>query len=301
VKETTRSSYETAVRHAVARVAAQLDDALDLHALGRAAALSPLHFHRVFRGMMAETPLELHRRLRLERAAYQLATGDHPVTRVAFDAGYETHEAFTRAFRQAYAASPSDFRRAAPRTPTGPRFELTARNGVHFVPPGAGPPAVPTFDHGEIPMNADIVTMPELRLATLRHLGPYNRISEAFSRLATIATRAGFTWQPDTRMVAVYYDDPEATTVAELRSDAAFTPPAGAPVPEGCGELVIPGGRYACFTHVGPYTGLGDAWARLMGEWLPRSGHRIGPGHGFELYGPMTDAEPRTGLYLPLA
>ena len=94
MKETTRSSYELAVRHAVARIAAQLDDALDVHALGRAAALSPLHFHRVFRGMMGETPLELHRRLRLERAAFQLATTDLPVTQIAFDAGYETHEAF---------------------------------------------------------------------------------------------------------------------------------------------------------------------------------------------------------------
>src|SRR5690242_8438479 len=93
VKETTRSAYETAVRRAVERIAAQLDEALDLHALGRAAALSPLHFHRVFRGIVGETPLELHRRLRMERAALQLATSEIAVTRIALDAGYETHEA----------------------------------------------------------------------------------------------------------------------------------------------------------------------------------------------------------------
>jgi AraC family transcriptional regulator len=315
VKETTRSIYETAVRRAVAGIAAQLDEALDLRALGRAAALSPLHFHRVFRGMVGETPLELHRRLRLERAAFQLATSEVAVTQIAFDAGYETHEAFTRAFQKAHAVSPSTFRRRM-RTPggacpAGERFELAARCGVHFVPPGAdGAPAAPRaptwhLSTGESFMNVEIVTMPEIYLATLRHVGPYHRISEAFARLGALASRAGLTWQADTAMIAVYHDDPEATPAAELRSDAAFSLPAERAVPEGCGALRLPAGRYACFTHVGPYGGLGDAWARLMGEWLPRSGHRIGPGHGYELYQPMmngTTSDPiETKLYLPLA
>jgi AraC family transcriptional regulator len=68
---------------------------------------------------------------------------------------------------------------------------------------------------------------------------------------------------------------------------------------------VIPAGRYACATHEGPYTGLGDTWARLMGEWLPRSGHRIGDGVSYEIYrNTPGNAEPhelRTDIYVPLA
>jgi AraC family transcriptional regulator len=60
--------------------------------------------------MVGETPVELLRRLRLERAAWQLGHTDRAVTEIAFDAGYETHEAFTRAFRANYNASPSGFR-----------------------------------------------------------------------------------------------------------------------------------------------------------------------------------------------
>jgi len=243
--------------------------------------------------MMGETPLELHRRLRLERAAFQLASSDLPVTRIAFDAGYETHEAFARAFRQAHWASPSELRRRAPSLPTGQRFELAARSGVHFVPPGAGPPSVPCFDHGETTMNVDVVTMPELRLATLRHLGPYNRIAEAFSRLGEIPSRAGLTWQP-----AVYHDDPEATPAAELRSDAAFTLPEGVPSPRGAGDAA-PGGLRVLRPR-GPVHGAGGRVGAADGEWLPRSGRRLGAAHGYEVYGPMTEAEPRTGLYLPL-
>jgi len=63
--------YEEAVSRAVSYVASQLDEALDLVRLARGAALSPFHFHRVFRGMVGETPLELHRGLRMERAAWR--------------------------------------------------------------------------------------------------------------------------------------------------------------------------------------------------------------------------------------
>src|SRR6476659_10265707 len=111
MKPDTRTFYEQAVQRAIEHIVRSLDEALDLETLAEQACLSPFHFHRVFRGMVGETPLELVRRLRLERAAWRLLHSDAPVTAIAFDAGYETHEAFTRAFRASYADSPSGFRR----------------------------------------------------------------------------------------------------------------------------------------------------------------------------------------------
>jgi len=75
VKTETRSFYEAAVERTVRRISRMLDEALNLDSLAREAALSPFHFHRIFRGMLGETPLEMHRRLRLERAASQLLSG----------------------------------------------------------------------------------------------------------------------------------------------------------------------------------------------------------------------------------
>ena len=63
MKPETRSFYELAVQRAIERVVSDLDQTLDLQGLARAAALSPFHFHRVFRGLVGETPLELLRRL----------------------------------------------------------------------------------------------------------------------------------------------------------------------------------------------------------------------------------------------
>jgi len=99
MKPGTLSFYEHAVRNAIHAVTGDLDRALDVHALARSAALSPFHFHRVFRGVVGETPIELHRRLRLERVAWCLRHQETSVVEIAFAAGYENHESFTRAFR----------------------------------------------------------------------------------------------------------------------------------------------------------------------------------------------------------
>src|SRR5262249_4346498 len=131
-------------------------------------------------------------------------------------------------------------------------------------------------------MNVAVKEIPGYRLAAVRHKGPYNRIVEAFVRLDGLVrslVRPG-----TTEMLAVYHDDPESTPIDELRSDAAITVPEGVILPSGLIERRIPKGRYAWTTHVGPYTGLGDAWAQFMGGWLPKSEHRVGDGPSFEIY-----------------
>jgi AraC family transcriptional regulator len=303
VKTETQSFYEAAVERAVAHVVRARDEALDLAALAREAALSPFHFHRIFRGMLGETPLEMHRRLRLERAASQLVASEAGVTAIAFDAGYETHEAFTRAFRQAYGTSPSAFRRAAAEPRARPlHVELAARSAVHFA---SGHEQPICFIRGETTMDVTIEDMPELRVATVHHVGPYNRISEAFERLGGLTGPAWLARHAGATMLAIYHDDPETTPPELLQSDAGLTVPEGAPLPAGVVEKRLPAGRYARTTHVGPYTALGDTWSRLMGEWLPRSGRRVAEGSSYEVYRntPMTaaPADLRTEIYLPIA
>jgi len=92
--------------------------------------LSRYHFDRLVSAAAGEPPAALRRRILLERAAYRLITTDHDVLRVAVEAGYTSHEAFTRAFTRAYGRSPSQWRRQ----PAG--LLLGAPSQVHFSPPG---------------------------------------------------------------------------------------------------------------------------------------------------------------------
>src|SRR5262245_60431909 len=106
MRTTTQQDYEQRILRVLLHIQSHLDHALDLDELASLAHFSPHHFHRIFRGMVGEPVMEHVRRLRLERSAFQLKTTSRPVTQIAFDAGYETHEAFTRAFRAMFRESP---------------------------------------------------------------------------------------------------------------------------------------------------------------------------------------------------
>ncbi|GIG00210.1 helix-turn-helix domain-containing protein [Catellatospora citrea] len=91
--------------------------------------LSRYHLDRLVAAVAGEPPGALRRRVLLERAAYRLATSTRTVLDVAIEAGYSSHEAFTRAFTRAYGTGPARWRRR----PTG--ISLAAPNDVHFHPP----------------------------------------------------------------------------------------------------------------------------------------------------------------------
>ena len=92
--------------------------------------LSRFHFDRIVSAVGGESPGRFRRRVLLERAAYRLVTTGRSVLEIATEAGYSSHEAFTRAFQRAYGTPPSQWR-AQPR-----RFQIDTPNGVHFHPPG---------------------------------------------------------------------------------------------------------------------------------------------------------------------
>ncbi|HXO83936.1 MAG TPA: GyrI-like domain-containing protein [Gemmatimonadales bacterium] len=153
-------------------------------------------------------------------------------------------------------------------------------------------------------MNVSIETMPELRVGAVRHVGSYMDINSAFAKLGEIVARAGVQKRADMLMLAIYYDDPQTTPAPKLRSDAALSFPRNAKLPHELAEQTIPGGRYARMTHVGPYQTLGDAWSRLIREWLPTSGERMGTSGSYEIYRNSPESTPpqdlRTDLYIPL-
>lgn len=115
---------------------AGLDDpGLSADQLAARAHLSRFHFDRLVRASAGEAPGALRRRLLLERAAYRLLRErDRTVLDVAVEAGYSSHEAFTRAFSRAYDRAPTALRADPP--VTFRQLELPADNGVHFQPPG---------------------------------------------------------------------------------------------------------------------------------------------------------------------
>ncbi len=90
------------------------------------AASSPFHFSRSLSRATGEAPVEMRRRVLLERASWQLARGTS-VTDAAWAAGYGSVEGFSRAFDRAFGHPPS--------RPARGGHWLPAPNGIHFHPP----------------------------------------------------------------------------------------------------------------------------------------------------------------------
>jgi AraC family transcriptional regulator len=92
---------------------------------------SRYHFDRMIRSVAGEPPRAFRRRILLERAAYRMITTSVPLLDIAVEAGYGSHEAFTRAFTKAYGAPPAEWRRRPG------HLQIAAPSDVHFHPPGS--------------------------------------------------------------------------------------------------------------------------------------------------------------------
>ena len=294
---TLRDSKERLLRVLV-HIQQHLDQPLPLADLAARACLSPHHFHRVFTGMIGESLHSHIRRLRLERAASRLKLGAQPVVQVALDAGYETHEAFSRVFRGAFGASPTAHRRRHGRAPL-----LPARSAVHYRR-DAVPRDFRTTRLLENMMNVTVKSIAPRRVAFMRHTGPYSEVGATWGKLCRQLGKDGFIG-PGAEFIGISHDDPEVTPPAKLRYDACVTVDAGFKPAGEIGVQEVPGGEYAVLTHNGPYERLNQSYYRLLGQWLPRSGRELGASPCFELYlnSPENTApeDLLTDIHAPLA
>jgi AraC family transcriptional regulator len=291
MKPSTEQDYHERIVRTLVYIQRHLDDELELETLASVAAFSRFHFHRVFRGLVGESLKEYVRRLRLERAAQRLKQQETPITELAFEAGFEAHESFTRAFGTMFGTSPSDYRaahRMAPESASGTHLDDVS--GYH-------PP-----NYGE-PLPIEVKEMPPMKIVFLRHAGPYSQAGATWGRLMNWAGMRGLLG-PRMRMIGIVHDDPDVTPADKVRYDAAIV--VNRPVqPEGeFGVTEIPGGRYAVFTHHGPYDTLGKTYQGFFGGWLPTSGHELRDAEAFEEYlnSPM-NATPEnllTRIHVPL-
>lgn len=258
-----RNDHNARILRVLNHIQQHLDDALCPADLAAVACFSLHHFHRIFKGMTGESVMGHIRRLRLERAAARLKFEETPVTRIAFEACYENHESFTRAFGQLFGCSPAEFRQNH-----RPIAYPSAPSGVHYSPEGAVAKFHRFHNRGGQPM--EIKQLPARRVICLRHTGPYIEVGKAWQQLCTWAGQHGLIG-PASEMLGLSYDDPEITPADKLRYDACITIDREIE-PEGEIQVrELSAGDYAVIRHRGPYEKLNETYAELFGAHLPGS------------------------------
>lgn len=229
-----------------------LDGDLALAPLAASVGLSPWQLQRGFQAALGESPKAYVERLRLERAAFRMLVQDASLTEIALDCGYQAPETFARAFRRRYGQSPQQWR-------------LALWQRLAATPEPAPGRVLEPRESGL--SQTRLVRLHSLHLAAIRHLGPYESVPESmFDRLSEWADQRRIPLPR--RWLGIGHDAPGMVPAAQLRFDAALV--VGAPF-EPDGDLVhrvLPAMDVALTTHVGPYTSLPAAYARILPRLL---------------------------------
>ena len=130
-------------------------------------------------------------------------------------------------------------------------------------------------------INVRIETVGPIHVARVRHVGAYAEVGPCFDRLFRWAASIGVSTG---RVLTLSHDDPHVVAPERLRCDACVELYTDKEPPPGMVLGPVGGGRYAVYRLVGPYDGIGPAYRRLFGEWLPQSGESMADGPCMEIY-----------------
>ncbi|MDF7798794.1 AraC family transcriptional regulator [Pontiellaceae bacterium B1224] len=286
MNELTMKNYASRFERVLTYIEEHLDDALNVDVLSQIACFSKFHFHRQFSQYVGMGVGAYVRRLRLRRAANQLVFSDLRIIDIAFDAGFESPEAFARAFRQIGGQSPSAFRISPQWRPWTERLRL--------------PPKKRTEE-----MNVKIVEFTETPIAILEHRGAPELVNDSVLTFIEWRKQSGLSPVKTSRTFGIAYDDPDATPAEDFRFDIGGE--VIEPVPtnsQGVENRMIPGGRCAVVHHLGSLDRIAESIYPFYREWLPQSGEELRDFpmffHYLNLPPDVPDHELMTDIYFPL-
>lgn len=283
ITQHTALEYKRRVCLAMNYISQNLDRELSLEEIAQQASFSMFHFHRIFKAVVGETIAEFTRRVRLEVAANHLRSKPNDsITTIALQYAFSSSQNFSKAFRQHFKVSPSEYRkykRKIGNTPSNPENVLSLK-ATYAIPPS--PSDLPTTNRRS-EVKAEIKTLPEYRVAYVRKIGPYGQTTceAAFNELMQWAAPKGLL---STGIVlGVYWDNPEVTPPEKCRVDACITLPPEMKLEGPVATQTIQGGTFAVCHFEMSGNNFEQAWDEAF-AWLVENGYECGDQPCYERY-----------------
>ncbi|EPC02325.1 hypothetical protein L861_14915 [Litchfieldella anticariensis FP35 = DSM 16096] len=255
---TKEAAYAQRFNRVFAYIDEHLSEDLSLECLSGVANFSKFHFHRQFSQYAGISVTRYTQLMRLRRASYRLAfEDDTPIIEIALEACFENPESFSRAFKNAFGQTPSQFRKAPAWQPWHKQYQLPKRER-------------------RLPMDVTIIDFPETRVAALEHRGAPALVNESAKKFIDWRKLSGHSPVATSETFGLAYDDPATTPAEQFRFDICGS--VSDPVPDndhGIVNKTIPAGRCAVVRHLGTHDRLSDAAYYLYRQWLPESGEEL--------------------------
>jgi AraC family transcriptional regulator len=252
----------------------RLSGEISLQEIARSAGVSSHYLARAFGAATGRSLMRYARGRRLSEAAKKLAAGAPDILTVALDAGYGSHEAFSRAFRE-YFGMPPDALRAEGSVATLKLMEPIRMDKTLLT--NLAPPRITLSE--------------ELLIAGIsaRYTFETNEaIPSQWQRLEPHLGHVPGQVGPETYGLS-----------ADFRSDGSFEYVTGVRVigfselPNGFTAYRLLPRKYAVFSHRGHVSELRRTHYTIWNKWLPDSHMAFADAPNFELY--QKEFDPRTG------
>ncbi|MCC7530485.1 MAG: AraC family transcriptional regulator [Candidatus Melainabacteria bacterium] len=279
------------VAKAINFIEERLEQPLDVKQVSGHIGFSEYYFHRMFQSVLGESVAEYVRKRRLSEAARKMLARDEKLIEIALSCGYDSQEAFTRAFKSMFGMTPGRLRKLGmmplEKKPATIDMMLHLEEGLTMQPE--------IVEHDEelvIGMGSSFAENPFWQI---------NKLWDKFSKRENEIPNLSGNYALGVCM-------PKHQDIPVKEGDT-FVYIAGRPVstldevPEGMVAVKIPRRKYAKFTHKGALTNLPHTVNYIWGTWLPKSEYKHSNSPDFELYDERFDVKSLSGeidIFVPI-
>lgn len=286
------------MRESIDYIEDNLYNEIDFAEVARKAYCSAFHFHRMFSILTGVSAAEYVRRRRLTLAAQELMCSNTKIIDIALKFGYESPDAFTRAFQKVHGVSPSTARESGVQLVAYPRitFQIILKGG---------------YD-----MDYRIVEKESFKVVgRSRKFSDVNDGTENIPKFWGECNRSGFcerlvnnlckgrpgkVTEGHTLGVCINICSGEKDEFAYL---IGVEMPEG-DIPDYLDTVTMPASTWAVFNCVGPMPfAIQDLWKKIYEEWFPSTGYEQNyKVPDFEVYfpGDMSSKDYRFQIWIPI-
>lgn len=287
MKPASQLEYTKRIERVIAAVAESLERERELPSIATLAAVanfSAFHFMRVYRALAGESLGTTVQRLRLARAAHLLASSALPISEVAGRVGFETPQAFARAFRQHFGVAPSEAR------------AMNVSSGTASVPPAVMQP--------QPAIRVDVVTLKPFRVVVMRTEGLYSMLDEVYGELfGWMAARGAL--DSIAGIWGVPQDDRRDTPHESYKFHCCLATSSALEAGEPVTLSDLGGGEYLRYLHEGSFDRLDESHDAMFRELVARPDWQLRDAPILHEYLNDPDETPeedlRTHIYVPVA
>ena len=260
------------LERAIEYIENHLNEDIGLGDVSRETGYSYYHMTRLFSSVLGESVGRYINRRRLYNASEQLIHSGRRVIDIALDCGFDSPEAFSRAFKSAFGCSPVEYRKAGLDLMVNAKRKLTPEDVGHIA--------------NNISHSPEILMMEETRVAGFRGTASLsdNRIPGLWERfLRDCKDMDVFT--------GIGYSICETQQTSYTKEgDVSFSVVVGGSVrrfdglPPMFARKTLRAGKYAVFTHRGTFGNLYKTYQYIYGTWLPSAKEELDDREDFEVY-----------------